>query len=105
MIFRNSLICLLALGASSGTAFAQSCPETVGGRSMAQMIGEHGGAEKLHQAALAFIAEADRWLVEIEPSRNQGIREDEIEALVKKMETDRELNRQLAEAARCYMGG
>lgn len=93
------LVCLAA-----GPTFAKNCLEDVAGESMARMIGEAGGAQKLHTAAAAQVTEYDRFLGELEKSRGQGIKEAEIEKLRKDAIQAQEANRQIAEAARCYMG-
>ena len=96
---------MIAAGFVATPALAQkSCKQTVGGESMARMIGEAGGAQKLHAAATAQVREYDRFLSELQKSRHQGIREAEIEKLRKDAIRAREVNREIAKEARCYMG-
>jgi len=93
------LICLLPSG-----VLAQACPTTVAGQSMAEMIGAAGGAQALFEASTAQVVELDNWLSDLEPSRGQGIREAEIEAMRKQAVELRKANQDVADAARCYMG-
>jgi hypothetical protein len=96
---------MVAIGFASTPALAQkSCKATVGGESMARMIGEAGGAQKLRNLATAQVKEYDRFLAELQKSRNQGIREAEIEKLRKDAIRAREVNREIAKEAQCYMG-
>lgn len=99
------LLFVIGLGFAtfSSGAMAQSCPENVAGESMARMIGEAGGASNLRDMANAQVAEIDTWLAGLEPSRGQGIREAEIEALRSQGLEMRAANVEIATAALCYM--
>lgn len=81
------------------------CPEIVAGQiNMPDIIEQAGGAEKLYELSQSQLAEYDRWFTEMEAARGQGIREAEIEALIAQGRTAQDVERQLSEAALCYMG-
>lgn len=103
-MYRLAVVTTALFTMAAAPAFAQSCPTHVAGESMARMIGEAGGANKLHKMALAQVAEFDRWFAELKKSQGKGIREAEIETLRKQAVEAQKANREIAEAARCYMG-
>jgi hypothetical protein len=97
-------IVTLSLLLCSGMATAQSCPETVAGESMARMIGEAGGAEKLHEMATSQVKEIDKFLAEAGQLRGQGVAEQEINNMIQEATAARQPNEDIAKAALCYMG-
>lgn len=121
MMFRTLLIALTALvyalpahaqGSPSGSATLSrppvadtvDCPVIVAGIvNMPEVIVEAGGAEALYNLSQGQIAEYDRWFIEMEAARGQGVAEAQINALLAEARAAYDIELELSEAALCYM--
>lgn len=119
MLFRV-LIALAALayalpahaqGTPSGSATlsgpvnaAPDCPVIVAGIiDMPDIIAQTGGAQAVYDLSQGQIAEYDRWFVEMEAARGQGIAEAQINALIAEARANYDIELEVSEAALCYM--
>src|SRR5690606_13810838 len=105
-------ICASAVCAQTGSpgsatlsgSKSTDCPEIIAGQvNMPDIIEQAGSADEIYRLSQAQIAEYERWFVEMEAARGQGIREAEIEALIAQGEVGLDIEQQISEAALCYM--
>lgn len=83
---------------------AADCPEVVAGIvNMPAIIEQAGSPKTIYDLSQAQIAEYDRWFVEMEAAREQGVRVADIDALIAQGKENYEIELAVSEAALCYM--
>lgn len=101
-----------AQGSPSGSAtLSQSpaantvdCPVIVAGVvNMPEVIAELGSAQAIYDLSQGQIAEYDRWFVEMEAARGQGVAEAQINALIAEARANYDIELEVSQAALCYM--
>lgn len=85
-------------------AESAECPVIVAGIvNMPEVIAQVGNAETLYHLSQGQIAEYDRWFVEMEAAREQGVHVADIDDLIAQGKANYEIELQVSEAALCYM--
>lgn len=105
MSFCRSVLLILACVGLPGVSHAQECPETVAGNSMADLMGEHGGALGLFDYVEDEIAVIEFFLEEADNAMAPDTPDPDAVAAIEALTAELKTQQAISDAAICHASG